>query len=172
MILQSPRLTLRPLEPQDVAAMHGLMSDSEVMAYWDVPAIEDQALTAQIIEAQLTVMDRGAAYSWAMSRTDDQAFVGCCSLSEIDRWHKRAELGFITGKDFWGEGLTFEAMQAVIHHAAQHLRLRRLCARTHVGNIRSVRLLRRLGFEQEGVLRGHVERAGERRDCLMFGLLL
>jgi RimJ/RimL family protein N-acetyltransferase len=32
--------------------------------------------------------------------------------------------------------------------------------------------LLRLGFEPEGYLRGHVQRAGERRDCLIFGLLL
>ena len=42
----------------------------------------------------------------------------------------------------------------------------------HLGNIRSVRLLEKLGFRHEGLLRGYVDRDGERRDCLMFGLLL
>ncbi len=172
MILQTPRLTLRPLTLDDVDAMHGLMSDADVMAFWDVPAITDRGLTLRIIDNHLTTMARDTAFSWVMSRTADQAFVGCCNLADIDRWHRRAEIGFITAKGFWGEGLTFEAMQAVIDHAAQQLRVKRLSARAHVGNVRSVRLLRRLGFEQEGVLRGHVERGGERRDCLMFGLLL
>jgi RimJ/RimL family protein N-acetyltransferase len=30
----------------------------------------------------------------------------------------------------------------------------------------------KLGFSEEGLLRGHVERDGERRDCRLFGLLL
>ena len=49
----------------------------------------------------------------------------------------------------------------------------RLLARTHrvaTGAPRS--LLRKLGFEEEGLLRGYVLRDGERRDCRLFGLLL
>jgi len=117
-------------------------------------------------------MAGGATLAWGLERGADKRFVGCCDLSQIDRWHHRAELGFITDRTFWGEGLAYEALQAVIDHAAQQLRLRRLSARTHLGNVRSVRLLEKLGFQEEGVLRGHVERGGERRDCLMFGLLL
>jgi RimJ/RimL family protein N-acetyltransferase len=62
-------------------------------------------------------------------------------------------------------------MRAVIAHAAS-LGLKRLWARTHAGNERSERLLGRLGFDSEGYLRGHIQRAGERRDCRIFGLLL
>jgi ribosomal-protein-alanine N-acetyltransferase len=172
MILQTSRLTLRPLEPGDAPALHALMSDADVMAYWDITEIEDLALTTLILEGQLKAMADGEAIHWAMLRSGDGAFVGACDLSGIDRWHRRAEIGFISDKAYWGEGLALEAMQAVLDHAAQGLRMKKLAARTHVGNVRSVRLLERLGFEQEGVLRGHVERAGERRDCLLFGVLL
>jgi ribosomal-protein-alanine N-acetyltransferase len=50
--------------------------------------------------------------------------------------------------------------------------LRRLLARTHLGNRRSEALLEKLGFQEEGLLRGYVLRDGERRDCRLFGLLL
>ena len=30
----------------------------------------------------------------------------------------------------------------------------------------------RLGFEEEGYLRGHIQRGVERRDCKIYGLLL
>ncbi len=172
MILQTSRLTLRPLSRDDGIAMHGLMSDAEVMAYWDVAEIEDVELTRQIVDSHVASMERGSSLCWAMQRLHDQAFIGCCDLSDIDRWHHRAEIGFIIGRPFWGDGLTFEALQAVIDHAAQAIRLKRLTARTHLGNHRSMALLSKLGFEQEGVLRGHVERGGERRDCLIYGLLL
>jgi ribosomal-protein-alanine N-acetyltransferase len=172
MILQTHRLTLRPLESGDAEAMHALMSDAEVMAYWDVAEIDDIGLTIAIMDAQLRDMGRGKALYWAMIKRDDGAFVGCCDLIDIDRWHHRAEVGFVIGKPFWSENYAFEAMQAVMVHAAQNLHLRRLSARTHLGNVRSVRLLERLGFHEEGLLRGFVARDGERRDCLLFGLLL
>jgi RimJ/RimL family protein N-acetyltransferase len=62
-------------------------------------------------------------------------------------------------------------MRAVVDHAAA-LGLKRLWARAHAGNQRSERLLQRLGFVEEGYLRGHIQRGGERRDCKIFGLLL
>ena len=172
MILQTQRLTLRLLEMGDVGAMHKLMSDAEIMAFWDVPEIDDFDLTRTIIEAQMRDMDLGRAAYWAMIRREDGAFVGCCDLSELDLWHQRAEIGFMIGKPFWSGGYAFEAMRAVIGHAAEALQLRRLSARVHVGNRRSVRLLERLGFELEGLLRGYIARGDERRDCLVFGLLL
>jgi ribosomal-protein-alanine N-acetyltransferase len=172
MILQTSRLTLRPLRADDAEPLHALMSDAEVMAWWDVAEIEDIELTTAILQSQIADMDRGRAIYWAMERSEDGAFIGCCDLSEIDRWHHRGEVGFIVGKPFWSDGYAFEAMQAVMSHAAQVLHLRRLSARTHLGNVRSVRLLERLGFDEEGVLRGYVARDGERRDCQLFGLLL
>jgi ribosomal-protein-alanine N-acetyltransferase len=62
-------------------------------------------------------------------------------------------------------------MQAVVAYAATS-GLRKLTARTHLGNRRSESLLETLGFKEEGLLRGHVLRDGERRDCRLFGLLL
>ena len=172
MILQTSRLTLRPMTITDAQSLHAIMSDAEVMAFWDMSEIEDIELTIEILKSQLADMKAKKSSYWAMTRTEDGLFVGCCDLSEIDRWHHRAEVGFIVSKAFWGDGYAQEAMEAVVDHAAQAMKLRRLTARTHLGNFRSVKLLEKLGFRQEGLLRGFVDRDGERRDCLMFGLLL
>jgi ribosomal-protein-alanine N-acetyltransferase len=172
MILQTERLSLRPLAMEDLKDLHAMMGDAEVMAFWDVTPIEDIDLTAAIVQGQIRDVEHGAAIYWVMTRQTDDAFVGCCDLSEIDRWHARAEIGFMLARPFWGGGYAFEAMRAVIDEAAKALGLKRLSARVHAGNDRSVRLLERLDFQDEGVLRGYIQRAGERRDCRMFGLLI
>ena len=172
MILKTERLNLRPLEAEDAAAIHLMMSDAEVMAFWDSEVIDDPALTIDIVERQLGKAARDEARYWTMQLAADGGFLGRCDLSEIDRRHSRADVGFMVARRYWGGGYTFEAMHAVIGHAAQGLRLKRLQARTHLGNVRSMRLLDRLGFKREGLLRGYVERDGERRDCVLFGLLL
>jgi RimJ/RimL family protein N-acetyltransferase len=172
MILKTERLNLRPLEAEDAAAIHLMMSDAEVMAFWDSDVIDDPALTVDIVERQLDEAARGEARYWTMQLGTGGGFLGLCDLSEIDRRHSRADVGFMVARCYWGGGYTFEAMHAVIGHAAQGLRLKRLQARTHLGNVRSMRLLDRLGFKREGLLRGYVERDGERRDCVLFGLLL
>jgi len=172
MILAAQRLTLRPLTLDDAPQLHALMSDAEVMAFWDVAEITELAITAEILAAQLAAVEEGSAIHWSLRRNADDAFLGCCDLSDIDLRHGRAEIGFMLARRHWGAGYGLEAMHAVISHAAQTLRLRRLSARAHLGNVRSIALLERLGFSEEGVLRGYVERDGERRDCLVMGLLL
>lgn len=170
-ILETERMRLTPLVAGDAALIFPLMADAEVMAFWDMPESEDPDLIAQIVAGQVDEMAEGRAIYWSMCSLPDEAFIGVCDLSEIDRRHHRAEVGFMLGRDAWGRGYALEAMQAVLAHAASD-GLRRLVARTHLGNRRSDALLEKLGFVEEGLLRGHVLRDGDRRDCRLFGLLL
>lgn len=169
-ILETARLRLTPLVAQDADHIFPLMGDAEVMAFWDVAEIDDPDLIARLVEGQVGEMAEGRAVYWAMRGLPDGQFIGTCDISEIDRRHHRAEVGFLLGRDAWGQGYALEAMQAVLAYAAT-IGLRRLSARTHLGNSRSDGLLEKLGFEEEGLLRGHVLRDGERRDCRLFGLL-
>ena len=171
MILETERLSLRPLAARDAERLFPLLNDPEVMAHWDVPEIDDPDLVRVIVEGQVAEADAGKAMHWTIHTLAGDEFLGACDLSEIDRWHKRAEIGFMLGRGAWGQGYALEAMRSVVGHAAT-MGLRRLSARTHLGNLRSDALLEKLGFEEEGLLRGHVLRDGEHRDCRLFGLLL
>lgn len=171
MILETQRLTLSPLAPADAPLVHPIMADPEVMAHWDVAEIDDPDVVDQVLSSQMAAMDEDRAFYWAMRLTGDQTFLGLCDLSDIDWRHHRAEVGFILGKDSWGQGYAYEAMQAVMNFAVTQ-GIQRLWARTHVGNESSEKLLLKLGFEEEGYLRGHVDRGGERRDVRLWGMLL
>jgi ribosomal-protein-alanine N-acetyltransferase len=170
-ILETERLMLRPIVSDDWRALYPMMSDPVVMAHWDSPEILDPEICERMVAAEVEEMSAGLASYWAVERAEDRAFVGACDLSDIDRRHRRGEVGFVFVRQAWGQGYALEAMRAVVSHAAAR-GLRRLWARTHTGNQRSEHLLERLGFEAEGYLRGHIQRAGERRDCRIFGLLL
>lgn len=170
-IFETERLRLQPLTDSDAERVFPLMDDAEVMAYWDVPEIDDPDLVAQIVHGQVAEMAAGRAVHWSIRRLADDSFVGTCDLTEIDRRHKRAEVGFMLGRETWGKGYAQEAMRAVVAFAATS-GLRRLTARTHLGNRGSEALLEKLGFREEGLLRGHILRDSERRDCRLWGLLL
>lgn len=170
-ILQTTRLTLTPLTAADAPLVHPIMADPDVMAHWDVAEIEDPEIVDAIVAGNLDAMDGGRALYWAMRLTADQTFLGLVDLSDIDRKRHRAEVGFILGKDSWGQGYAFEAMVAVTAHAAS-LGLRWLVARTQVGNTSSEKLLQKLGFEDAGYIRGYVDRDGERRDCRFWEMEL
>ncbi|HEY9236929.1 MULTISPECIES: GNAT family N-acetyltransferase [Phenylobacterium] len=171
MILETERLRLRPLEAADAQWLFPILNDPEVMAHWDVPEIDDPDLVRAIVEGQVAAVEAGRAFHWTIRALEDDQVIGACDLSDIDWWHKRGEIGFLLGRGAWGNGYALEAMRAVISFAAAK-GVRRLAARTHLGNKRSDSVLEKLGFEQEGLLRGHVLRDGEHRDCRLFGLLL
>ena len=171
MILETERLRLRPLAPEDASRIFPLMSHPDVMAFWDSDVINDPDTVQGIIAADVAEAARGESFRWAIETLDGNRFLGTCDISDFSHRHRRGEVGFMLGPDAWGQGYGLEAMRAVVTEAAV-LGMKRLTARTHVGNERSDNLLRKLGFGEEGYLRGHVERDGERRDCRLWGLLL
>lgn len=166
--LMTPRLTLRPLEKRDVDAVFAMMRDDETMRFWDWPAFKDRDVVADIVDAQLTDVTAGTAMYWAVALSGDGDVVGSCDLSDIDRHHKRAEVGFLFSRAYWGNGYAREAMEAIVEFAVADLKIERLWARFHTGNAASQRLLERLGFIREGTLRGHIIRDGTRRDCEIY----
>ena len=170
-ILETERLRLDPVTVGDGPAVFALMDHPEVMAYWDGPPVHDPDVAAAMVQSQVAVMAEGGGLYWVIRSLADRAVLGCCEIAEIDRRHKRGEAGFLLGRDAWGRGYALEAVQALVAYAAAS-GLRKLSARTQLGDRRAETLLRRLGFCQEGLLRGHVLRDGERRDCHLFGLLL
>lgn len=171
MILETDRLTLTPATEADGPLIHPIMADPEVMAHMDSAAIDDPDVVSAFVSGLLIEMANEQAFYWSVRLNEGAVYLGSVDLSDIDWRHHRAEVGFILGKDSWGKGYGYEAMQAVLGHAAT-LGFKRLWARTLVGNNASENLLRKLGFEEEGYLRGHVDRDGERRDCRLWGLLL
>ncbi len=171
MILETARLSLTPVTAEDAGLIYPVMADPEVMAHMDIAAIDDPDLTAAFVEGQVGEMARDEGYYWSVRLASDGTYLGSVDLSDIDWRHHRAEVGFVLARPAWGQGFAWEAMQAVMGYAAT-LGLKRLWARTHVGNNASEKLLLKLGFEQEGYLKGHIDRDGERRDCRLWGLLL
>jgi RimJ/RimL family protein N-acetyltransferase len=169
-ILRTQRLILRPLAITDAEALYAVMSDDETMRFWDWPAFADYSTVAEIVAGQVADMVEGRSAYWAVMLPGGDQAIGACDLSEIDLRQRRAELGFLFNRAFWGNGYAFEAMQAVVKYAlGSPLKLERLWARLHAGNDASRRLLERLGFAYEGTLAGHIVRDGARRDCLIYG---
>ncbi len=95
MILETERLSLRPLTATDAELLFPLLNDPEVMAHWDIPEVDDPDLVRAIVEGQVAEADGGKAVHWTIHTLAGDEFLGACDLSDIDRWHKRAEIGFM-----------------------------------------------------------------------------
>ena len=104
-------------------------------------------------------------------RPQQDVLVGCVALKAIDLEHREAELSFWLDGHHAGRGYITEAAAAVIEHALSDLHLNRLCAYHMVRNPASGRVLEKLHFRPEGLLRQRVRKWGVYEDVRLWARL-
>jgi len=77
----------------------------------------------------------------------------------------------VLGRKHWGAGYMLEAMRGLVRFAFEEMQLRRLEAEIDPRNAASAKLLERLGFVREGLLRQRWDLKGEVTDSGLYGLL-
>ncbi|MEW5868713.1 MAG: GNAT family protein [Chloroflexota bacterium] len=108
---------------------------------------------------------------WGIELKARGVLIGTVGYCAWDQQHHHAEIGYDLWPDYWGQGLMPEALQAVIQHGFEAMHLNRIEATTHTENQRSQRVLEKLGFQREGILREYYCRDGIYNDQVQFSLL-
>jgi len=170
-LLESERLRLRGYRMQDLDAVYALYSDPRVMRYWSFPPWREPAQARAYLERALAESAAGSVLAWAIADRASDALIGTATLHSLHREQARAELGYSLSPEWQGRGLASEALRLVLEHAFGPMQLRRLEADVDPRNLASCRLLERLGFRREGLLRARWHVAGEDCDSAIYGLL-
>ena len=89
---------------------------------------------------------------WMVELRESGAPVGICGLLKREALED-ADLGYALLPEFWSRGYALEAASAVKAYAREGLGLKRLAAIVDAGNQSSIRLLERIGFRYEGMVR-------------------
>lgn len=169
--LQTDRLILSPLIQSDVAPFFAIQSDPEVMRYWNHAPWTEANQAEQSITQSMEAAANGTALTLAIRVADTREMIGTCLLFAIEKQSARGEIGYNLSRHAQGRGYMTEAMQRLIDFAFHDLQLRRLEAEIDPRNTASTRLLQRLGFQQEGLLRERWIVEGETSDSAIYGLL-
>jgi RimJ/RimL family protein N-acetyltransferase len=139
---ESHRINITPFAIGDADELFAIRGDEEAMRYWDWPFDQTREQTHTVAREMLDDVAAGKAKIWTV-RLSDGVFIGFVDLSNIVE--REAELGFAICREYWGKSYAFGAcMLAIVN--AQAMKLKRLKARIHADNIRSRKLLQRLGF--------------------------
>ncbi len=170
-LLETERLILREVLPGDADALLAIHADPETMRYWSRPPMVDIGEARELAEREAWRPEDRSALAWAVTRRGADALIGKVVLFAIDHDNRRAELGFILERAYWGQGYNHEALTRIVAFAFQGLRLNRIEADLDPRNDASAKALRRLGFAEEGLLRERWVVAGEVSDSLLAGLL-
>lgn len=169
--LPGEHIRLRGHRPDDFEDFYALYSDPRVMRYWSFPAWTERAQAQPRFQSALDGRDAAVRLCWAIATSSDDRLIGGVTLFAIDRAHRRAEIGYALAAAHWGRGHARAAMALVIGHAFGKLGLHRLEADIDPRNEASCRLVERLGFRREGLLRERWQVGGEVCDSALYGLL-
>ncbi len=147
MTIPTPRLILREFSVEDIDRMHSWQSDPRYLEHypWDRAARED---TARLIDRFLAWQDERPRWrwQWAIVLGRPGRLIGSSGVRRLAPESPEADVGYELDPDHWGQGYATEAVAAVVRFAFDELGLENLTARAVRTNVRSIRVLGRLGF--------------------------
>lgn len=143
--LESERLLLRPLRLSDAVDMFEYASDEENATYV-FPTHRALSDTRGII-ANYFIADPLGKYAIELKKTGKM--VGTIDL-RLDIPNRNAELGYVINKEFWGQGIVPEACNLLLAFGFEKLRMQHIFAKYDEDNVRSGRVMDKIGMKEEG----------------------
>ena len=155
MILETPRLILRPFAADDLDRMGELMADKDFMRFSMGPMKREQV--QGFLDKVIGWNRDGLPSQFAMIVRSSGTLAGYCGFfhHEVDG-KMEIEIGYRLQRDFWNRGLATEAARAVRDHGVRDLKLEYLISLIHPDNQASRRVAEKNGMtlERETTFRG------------------
>ena len=171
-LLQTERLRLREIVPDDAPALFAIHGDATYMRWFgsETPTSLDDARTLALMFASWRRQPNPGT-RWAIELRSEPGLIGTAGVFAWHRaWHK-CLTGFEIAPAHAGQGLMREALSAIFDWSFQTMALHRIEAQIHPDNRASRALVERLGFREEGLLRESGFWAGAYHDLVHYGLL-
>lgn len=166
---------IRPFCQADVAPLYVAARESinELCAWmvWCHPeySIRDSEAFISACEAN---WEQEESFSFAVVDSRDGTFLGSTGLSQVNRAHGVANLGYWVRSSRTGRGIASAAVRLAAGFALQELGFSRLEMVIPIENTSSQRVAQKAGARREGVLRDKLKLKGKLCDAVMYSLVL
>lgn len=170
-VFETERILLRKLDMDDLEEYFNFASDPLVSerTLWDRhKSTED---TRVFLEKVKQSVEEKSAYRWAIIYKPDQKLIGRVGFVYLDEIHSCTEIGYALSSRYWGKGLATEALQQVIKYGFCHMKINRIEGKCNVDNRSSARVMKKVGMQQEGILREKLKIKGEFVDQIQFAMI-
>lgn len=165
-------IKLRDLMLSDAERYLEMMQNPDVVQYLsdeDVPTDHEQTINE--IKFWGGLFYRKMSVFWAIAESDSDKFMGTIGFNSWNISNRRAEISYDLMQEYWRNGIMSRALQNVIIFAFKQMNVYRIEARTMLGNEASKKLLEKVGFKHEGVMRGYRIIRGEPADVHIYSLI-
>ena len=173
MNLDTPRLLIRPVQPQDAVAIYDYRGDVENSKFLSRTMASLDETKEFIAKCEPEFNQHGSWYQTVLVSKDNNKVIGDVGLhfTAQDVSNSTVEIGYTLNQKYWGKGFAYEALQALISKLFREQQKHRICASVDPRNVASIGLLEKLGFRKEAHFVKSLFFRGEWVDDVVYGLL-
>ncbi len=172
--IRTKRLVLRQPSMRDADWYYEYFSRPELVWGGGEPGPRNmKAARSELREYLVDLYRKRLGFRWIITLKGDGKPIGTLGFY---KWapsaNYQAEMGYDLAREHWGKGIMTEAMKAVIEFGFEEMELNRIEVFIMPRNKRSIKLVKRLGFKREGLLRQrYFDEFGNFADDILFSLL-
>lgn len=145
MMLETERLFLREMTPDDLPTLRAILTDDEVMYAYN-GAFSEEEVRGWLDRAMLRYRENGFGL-WAVVLKETGQMIGQCGLTyQTPLGEKLLEVGYLFLKEYWHRGYAAEAAAACKEYAFSTLGAEELFAIIRCTNRASIAVAKRLGM--------------------------
>ncbi len=172
-VLTTARLVVRPFIAADIPELFRLASNPNVARYtlWSAHRSRDDSHNFIHSYAQSQYLAQVPEPMAIALVENTAALVGSIGCFWSAREHKSMELGYWVAEEYWGRGYAVEAATVLLDHVFAEFDVVRMQAHCVVANEPSARVIRKLGFQFEGVARSAAWLRGTCYDVERYAIL-
>ena len=175
--ITTERLILRDFSASDAPAVFAIFSEDRVTEFYDLETFSSLGQAEKMVAARMrgNAELSGNYRRWAICLAHaPDTHIGSCGFHSVNKAFHSVEIGYDMHPAHWGKGYAYEAVAAMLGFCFANdlpFHTNRVAATTDLDSHRSMKLLKRLGFFEEGVLRQYGFWKGRYQDVRMFSLL-
>ncbi|MGE7916891.1 GNAT family N-acetyltransferase [Lysinibacillus xylanilyticus] len=170
-VLNTDRLILRELQINDAHAILNCFSNPDVLRHYGQNPLTSLDQVKQIINNFSKNYDEKRGIKWGIELKGQEGIIGTIGFQEWSTEHRRAEISYALFPESWGKGYAMEAVNRVISFGFQEMDLVRIGAIVFTENDASNKLLTKLGFEKEGILKKYMHQNNVPYDTYIYSLV-
>lgn len=153
--LETKRLLLREIKQSDSQDIFQYFSSDEVTRFYDVESFTNIKQAEELIQRWKERFENGQVIRWGIALKSDNRIIGTCGFHGWMKQHYKAVMGYELAPEFWRQGYMTEVTQKIVEYGFKNLELNRIEAFVEPENAGSRKLLEKIGFSEEGILKEH-----------------
>ncbi|MFT9820902.1 GNAT family N-acetyltransferase [Lysinibacillus sp. NPDC056185] len=169
--LETERLILRELTQDDAESVFNCFSNEEVTRYYGVEPFKEIQQAENLVNLFSKNFAGKRGVRWGIERKETKGIIGTIGFNAWSPIHRRAEIGYEIHPDYWRKGYTQEAVTEIVSYGFEHMELTRIGAIVFIENEASNKLLTKVGFKNEGILRDYMYQNGQAHDTFVYSIL-